>query len=226
MSDNDITHVINKINMLGPTIVKNVTTAINKEIEDVGDLDHYDIVWKQLQTIAIKQIKLILQNNFAGCKIPTLKSKSTYPDIKMEYQGGVFAIDMKSNECQKNPWFDMTRLDTIMIERRESFDEEWELVIKYDSQTKRFLKAYFNLFREVVGIREECNGVKYRPYDGKIRPKSWDDFENNNIYWANKKDFLRGIRNSIIHRWKENIANILILLLTDDEKAAFKKLFD
>lgn len=226
MPDNEITDVINKINTLGPTIVKNVTTAINKEIEDVGDLDHYDIVWKQLQTIAIKQIKLILQDNFAGCKIPTLKSKSTYPDIKMEYQGGVFAIDIKSNECQKNPWFDMARLDTIIIERIESFDEEWELVLKYDSQTKRFLKAYFNLFREVVGIREECNGVKYRPYDGKLRPKSWDDFENNTIYWATKKDFLKGIRNSIIHRWKENIANILIPLLTYDEKADFKKLFD
>ncbi|GFO96972.1 hypothetical protein ig2599ANME_1168 [groundwater metagenome] len=77
MPNNDITDVINKINTLGPTIVKNVTTAINKEIEDIGNLDHYEIVWKQLQTIAVMQIKLILQDNFVGCKIPNLKSKST-----------------------------------------------------------------------------------------------------------------------------------------------------
>lgn len=226
MPNDDIANVINKINTLGPVIVKNVTRAINKKIEDSGDLDDYEIVWKQLQTIAVEQITLILQDNFAGCNIPTLKSKSTYPDIKMEYDGGVFAIDIKSNECQKNPWFDMARLDTIIKERIESYEEEWELVIKYDSETKRFLKAYFNLFREVVGIREECMGVKYRPYDGKLRPKSWDDFENNKIYWATKKDFLKGIRNSIIHRWKENIVNILVPLLTDDEKEEFIRLFD
>lgn len=82
------------------------------------------------------------------------------------------------------------------------------------------------MFREVVGIREECKGVKYRPYDGKLRPKSWDDFENNKIYWATKKDFLTGIRNSIIHRWKENIINILVPLLTNDEKEDFRRLFD
>jgi hypothetical protein len=51
---------------------------------------------------------------------------------------------------QKNPWFDMARLDTIIVERINKYDEEWELVIKYDSETKKFLKAYFNLFRDVV----------------------------------------------------------------------------
>lgn len=226
MRNKDTTGVINRINSFGPTIVRNVTKAINKKIKKVGELDDYKIVWKQLQDIAVKEIVTILKTNFRGCIITITESKSTYPDIKMKYKGGKFAIDIKSNESQKDPWFDMARLDTVEKKRINSYDEEWELVIKYDSETKKFLKAYFNLFREIVGKRNECDGVKYRPYDGKLRPKNWDDFENNKIYWHTKEDFLKGIRNSKIHRWKELIKKTLIPILTSKEKNRIKKLFD
>lgn len=129
-------------------------------------------------------------------------------------------------KAKKNPWFDMARLDTVEKKRINPYDEEWELVIKYDSETKKFLKAYFNLFREIVGKRNDCNGVKYRPYDGKLRPKSWADFENNKIYWQTKENFLKGIRNSKIHRWREYIRKILIPILTNNEKKEFKRLFN
>lgn len=101
MPNNDIQNVINKINSLSPTIVKNVTNAINQRVMEVGELDDYKIVWKQLQDIAVKEIVTILKVNFTGCIITIPKSKSTYPDIKMQYKGGKFAIDIKSNESQK-----------------------------------------------------------------------------------------------------------------------------
>jgi hypothetical protein len=217
---------ISKINELGPTFVKNVTKAINDKIKETGNLDHYEIVWRQIQIIAADEIKSILEDNFSGCKITIPKSKSTYPDIKLEYQGEIFAIDIKVNEMQKNPWFDMARLDTIISERLEKYDEEWELVIKYDSETKKFIKAYFNLFRDVVGIRKECEGVKYRPYDGKLRPKDWAVFESNETYWPSKDKFLEGIKNSQKHRWKILIKDTLIPILQEEDKEEFKKLFD
>ena len=188
--------VIDKINSLGDLFVDRVTKAVNSKLGVVGELDSYEIVWKQLQDIAALEIQRVLEENFKGCKVTIARSKSTYPDVKVEIEGKTFAIDVKSNESQKDPWFDMARLDTIFAEKIEKYDEEWGLVIKYDSETKKFLKAYFTLFREAVGIRGECNGVKYRPYDGKLRPKTWEDFEDSKVYWNSKHEFIEGIRYS------------------------------
>jgi len=216
---------VEAITNLKPAIISRVTNSINKTIGKSGELDHYEIVWRQLQNISAMEIVNIIKEKFPNANIIMPKSKSTYPDIKIEYGRKLFAIDIKSNESQKDPWFDMARLDTIIQERMLPYAEEWELIIKYDSETKKFLKAYFNLFREVVGIRKECNGVKYRPYDGKLRPKSWENFDNNVIYWSTKDSFLKGIKNSQIHRWKVLIQNTLIPALNKEEKKEFKELF-
>ena len=168
----------------------------------------------------------MLKAEIPDANITLPKSKSVYPDIKLEINGCFYAIDIKVNESSKNPWFDMARLDTVVEKRLSKYEEEWELVIKYDSDTKAFIKAYFLLFRQAVGFNKDCNGVKYRPYDGKIRPKTWADFELGKLYWQSKVDFKKGIRNSIIHRWRRNIIEYLLGILTRKEKNDFKKLFD
>jgi len=212
---------IGKVNFLDPKFVE----AVKNAFENI-ELDEYEIGWKKLQVIAVETIKKIIKSELKDIIITIPKSKSTYPDIKFENEDGVFAIDIKSNESQKDPWFDMARLDTIIEERIQKYTEEWEVVIKYNSETKKLLNVYFNLFREVVGKRHECDGVKYRPYDGKIRPKTWKDFDNNVIFWNSKADFLLGIKKSLKHRWKENIKKHLIPQLTDNEKKEFQKLFE
>jgi hypothetical protein len=188
--------------------------------------EDYITAWKTLQDIAaieiIKVLKRILPQDSI---ISSPTSKSTYPDIKIINSEGNFAIDIKANESSKDPWFDMARLDTMIDERINKYVEEWELVIKYNSTTGVFICCYFNLFREVVGIRTECNGIKYRPYDGKVRPKTWADFTNNKIYWNTKEEFINGIELSLKHRWKENIKAHLIPKLNEEEKNEFKKLF-
>ncbi len=217
--------VIKKINDLSETFVNKVTDAINEALKKSG-MDHYEIVWKQFQTIAAEEIRKILEKNFPGCELTIPKSKSTYPDIKMSFEENLYAVDIKCNEMQKNCWFDMARIDTIMEKRIKVYAEEWELVIKYDSESKKFLKAYFNLFRDVVGIRKECNGIKYRPYSGHVRPKDWNDFETNKTYWPTKEKFIEGILKSQKHRWKVLIRDTLLKILDEDEKKEFKKLFD
>ena len=217
---------IKKLNDLGPKFVKEVTKAINARLADSDEFKNYEVVWKHLQSIAVETINPILKDELPGCKITVPKSKSTYPDIKLQVQGNTFAIDIKSNEIKKNPWFDMARIDTVVEKRLEKYDEEWELIIKYDIESEKFLKAFFNLFREIVGKREDCKGVKYRPYDGKLRPKSWDDFDNNKIYWHSKKEFLEGIKRSQKNRWKKLIIGTLIPILNDKDKKDFKALFD
>ena len=218
--------VIHSINSLQPIIIKRTSSAIKKRIKEAGPLDNYEIVWKQLQDIAAKEIKEILGSNFLDSKITLARSKSAYPDIKLELAGNIYAIDIKSNESQKEPWFDMARLDTVIKKRIEPYAEEWELVIKYDSEKNEFEKAYFNLFREIVGFNPKCKGVKFRPYDGKLRPKSWGDFDTGKTYWSTKQEFLEGIRNSQVYRWKALVKQVLLPLLSRTEKTEFKKLFE
>lgn len=157
---------IGKVNLLAPKFVE----AVKNTFENI-ELDEYEIAWKKLQVKAVETIEKIIKSELKDITITIPKSKSTYPDIKFENEDGVFAIDIKSNESQKDPWFDMARLDTIIEERIQKYTEEWEVVIKYNSETKKFLNVYINLFREVVGKRHECDGVKYRPYDGKSDQK-------------------------------------------------------
>jgi hypothetical protein len=191
-----------KIMTLKPKFIEDVTKAINKEVGD-GDLDDYKIVWNQLQDIASPIIKKILEDNFQGVEITIAENKSTYPDVKMEWKGFKIAIDIKSNESSKEPWYDIARLDTIVESRISKFDEEYDLIVKYDRETKKLLEIFFETLRDTVGIREECNGVKYRPYDGKLRPKTWEEFEKGISHWETKEKFLKGIENSKKYRLKE-----------------------
>ena len=184
-----------KILSLRTEIINSVTRAIKAEVGE-GDLDCYLIVWNQLQNIASPVIEKILKRAFHGAKISLAKSKSTYPDIKMEWRDFKIAIDIKSNESSKEPWYDIARLDTIIKSRLEKYDEEYELVVKYDSKTKKLLKMFFEILRDTVGIRKDCEGVKYRPYDGKLRPKNWGDFNERKTYWPTKEIFLLGIERS------------------------------
>lgn len=78
--------------------------------------------------------------------------------------------------------------------------------------------------RETVGIREECRGVKYRPYDGKVRPKSWADFDNGVVYWKTKDAFLKGIEISKKYRMKELIKEHW-KNLTEEERQEYRDSF-
>ena len=116
------------------------------------------------------------------------------------------------------------RLDTILAKRIYKFDEEYDIIIKYDKKSKKVINVYFELLRDTVGKTKD-GGIKYRPYDGKLRPKNWKDFENEVTYWNNKEEFIKEIKRTQIQRWKRYIITIMRPVLTDNEKVEFKKLF-
>lgn len=129
------------------------------------------------------------------------KSKSVYPDIKVTYRGNVYAIDVKSGEDGRNPWYDMGRLDTFEEKHLEKYSAEYYVTVRWTGRDPtRVLDVFIEPMYFSVGFREEYNGVLYRPYDGKIRPKSWEDFESGNSYWTNTDEFLDGLNNAKVHR--------------------------
>ena len=211
------------INQLKPEILKVVTARLSVVSSGTHDIA---IAWKNMQDGAADEIRNLLQKHLPDSAITSPTTKSTYPDIKISNKEGLFAIDLKANEDTKDPWFDMARLDTFVERRINKYVEEWELVVKYRTADGKFIKAYFELFRDAAGIRAECNGVKFRAKDGNIRPKSWVDFDSGKTYWDTKENFLEGIERSLKHRWKINIQKHLVPVLTKEEIDEFKKLFD
>ncbi len=219
----DLSSIDKKILSLKVLLISEIQHAIKNEVGE-GELDDYKVVWEQLQRIASPAIVRVLKEAFPKAKFTIAEKKSTFPDVKMELNGFKIAIDVKSNESSKDPWYDIARLDTIVESRINEFDEEYDVIIKYDSKTKKLLKIFFETMRETVGIREECKGIKYRPYDGKVRPKSWEDFDNGVVYWKTKAAFLKGIENSKKYRWKE-LAKENVKHLTEREKKEFRDLY-
>lgn len=186
----------------------------------------YKTAWSNFEEVVQDCIVKYFKLKFPKGKFIIPDGKNTYPDIGLQTDDGNFAIDIKTSEGSKNPEFDMARLDTMVEKRIDVFLEEWEIVIKYDKKTGSILKVYFNLFREIVGKHKFSGGIKYRPYDGKVRPKTWDDMEKNVVYWDSKEKYLKGIEMSTKYRWKANISTHLAPILSEEEKEEFKKLFD
>ena len=211
------------INGLKTEIVRVVTEKLSVKSKEAH---HLATAWRQMEEDAVDEIISLLKKHLSTSVITKATSKSVYPDIKITNTEGVFAIDIKVSVDSQDPWYDMARLDTVLEARIHKYVEEWELVIKYRGTDGTFIKAFFNLFREVVGYHENSGGVKFRPYDGKIRPKSWNDFEKNIIYWDSEEKYLSGIETSLKYRWKYNIVKHLVPKLVEEERAEYKRLFD
>jgi len=147
-------------------------------------------------------------------------SKSSYPDLKIIFNGKPYAIDVKSGEAgKKEPWYDMGRIDSYVQKRINQFEAEYCITVKWRYLgTKAFKKmadieagaievvdVFIEPSYKSVGISSKSQGILYRPYDGKIRPKSWIDFETLRNYWTNKEHFLNGLAASQVYRWQTYI---------------------
>jgi len=108
---------------------------------------------------------------------------------------------MKSGEDGRNPWYDMGRLDTYEKQHLEKYEAEYYITVRWKNHDSPcVINVYLEPAHFSVGYRQSYNGVLFRPYDGKIRPKSWDDFDSGKTYWADKESFQKGLRASKMFR--------------------------
>ena len=106
--------------------------------------------------------------------IKVTKSKSAYPDLKIKFQGNLYAVDVKSGEDGRDPWYDIGRLDTYEEKHLNKYAGEFSVVVKWHGRSPtEVLNIYIEPTFQTVGLRSECSGVLYRPYDGKLRPRAF-----------------------------------------------------
>ena len=146
--------------------------------------------------------------NISESDIKTATSKSTYPDLKILFDSKSYAIDVKSGEQHKNPWYDIGRLDTYEEKHLEKYAGEYCITVQWKNHgSPKVLDIFIEPTYKSVGYRPSYDGVLYRPYDGKLRPKSWSDFQKGYSHWENLEHFKKGLKAAKIHRQMNLILN-------------------
>jgi hypothetical protein len=159
----------------------------------------YITVWKEYEDQVCKLFLDYLKNNIEF-SFSKAKSKSVYPEVTIDVDGKKYAFDIKVSVDTQDPQYDIARLDTFE-DRMKKYTDEYEIVIKYNINSG-VVSVFIEKLKDVVGYHKKSKGVKYRPYDGKIRPKTWDDFEKNKTYFDNHEELLIGIKKSKMYRNK------------------------
>lgn len=174
-------------------------------------------VWEYFEAVIIRTIAEFLKQ--PPLYIPTknikeAKSKSTYPDLKVEFDQKLYAIDVKSgDDAKKDPWYDMGRLDTYAKRHLDKYAAEYYVTVRWkDKEAPKVIDVYIEPSYKSVGYVESYKGLLYRPYDGKIRPKLWSDFERGYTHWINLAQFKHGLKIAQVHRWMVLIAEWYTLM--------------
>lgn len=199
----------------------NIIEFIRNGLIDNGqNNENYIVVWKEYEEQACKLFLEYLKDKI-NINFIIAKSKSVYPEIIIFYDNKKYAFDIKTSVDVENPKYDIARIDTFE-NRMKKYQEEFEIVIKYNV-VSGVVDIFIEKLKDIIGYNEKSKGVKYRPYDGKIRPKTWDDFEKNKTYFNSHEDLLIGIKNSKINRnkvlfetWKKEFSSEDMKLITGE----------
>jgi hypothetical protein len=157
----------------------------------------FRVVWEHFEDVINPSLIKFLKQpplSIAEADITKIKSKSTYPDLKVRYRGNLYAIDVKSGEDHMDPWYDIGRLDTYEEKHLDKYAAEYSVVVRWKGRPRaEIVDVYLDRTFRTVGYREISGGVLYRPYDGKLRPKSWTYFERGKSYWNTVDEFRAGL---------------------------------
>ncbi len=164
--------------------------------------EHFEVIVNPIWVHHLKRPPLSIPLS----DIKEATSKSAYPDLKIRFQSYWFAVDVKSGEDHINPWYDISRLDTYEEKHLNKFAGEYSVVVRWKGRNPvEVVDVYIEPTYQTVGYREASGGVSYRPYDGKLRPKPWADFEAGRTFWRDLNHFRVGLEASRSFRRKSYI---------------------
>lgn len=191
-----------------PKLKKDILAAFNKSQSQAG----FRSIWEHFEDIINPVLIDFLTKpplSIPRADIIEASSKSVYPDLKVKYKNKIYALDVKSGEDVINPWYDIGRLDTYEEKHLQKYAAEYCITVKWQGRPQsKVIDVFIEPTYKSVGYRTESKGVLYRPYDGKLRPKSWADFESGKSYWKDIEHFKQGLeasknfrRISLIAEW-------------------------
>jgi len=188
-----------------PELRLRILTAFRSQAAHTG----FRSVWEYFEGVINPILISYLRQSPLSVPLSDIKeatSKSVYPDLRIRYKGGLFAIDVKSGEDHIDPWYDISRLDTYEERHLNKFSGEFSVVVRWKGRDPvEVVDVYIEPTYRTVGYREKSNGVLCRPYDGKLRPKPWSYFEKGATFWRDLDHFRAGLAASKNFRRKSYI---------------------
>jgi hypothetical protein len=153
---------------------------------------------KFFEDVGIEIVEDILKSN-GYTIIPTPRNQ--YPEVKFTDGKSLYAIDIKTARACSDPQFDLCYLSLYEEMNYKAYDEEWVLIVKYDSNktiNTSLVDCYFEKLHNVAALQ------KTRQYAGrvlskgghelKIRPLSWQKIHDRNFDITDKEKFLELIK--------------------------------
>lgn len=180
-----------------PTLRRKILAAFQSQQTEAK----FRSVWEHFEDVINPILIQFLTNpplSIARSDIKEATTKSKYPDLEVKFRNDKYAIDVKSGEFHRNPWYDIGRLATYEEKRLSKYKDEYSVVVRWRGRNPvEVVDVFIEPTYKTVGYRAISNGVLYRPYDGKVRPKPWSDFEAGTSYWKNKEHFKIGLTSSL-----------------------------
>lgn len=127
------------------------------------------------------------------------KNKNDFPDLKIEINGIKYAFEHKSGAYNikgkicSSPNNDMGTINAYSQKIHQYNDNMYCTFIKYivlPDDTIQIENIYFDKIYTFIGRGTGFYGqLKYREKDGNLRPKTWNEIDNNIIYFPTLDEF-------------------------------------
>lgn len=124
--------------------------------------------------------------------------KNYFPDLTLFDN---IAIEFKSAINTAQPENDMGTLNSWGKKIKKFGDNIYYVFVKYsiNGNLAQIENIYFDKVYNFIGINSD-GLLRYREKDGNLRPKSWNDFENDISYCNSLEGFIEGLEHSRSYR--------------------------
>lgn len=188
-------------------LFKDLKDFIEKELQtkvETAGLNRYEIFGKEVEDPISDLIEEYLKNHEITYAAKRAKNKNDFPDLELTIDGKKYAFEHKAGEVGNNA-NDLGTLNAYPSKILKYDDNIYCVYVKYSKATGNsgiiVNDVYFDKIYKFIGKRASADGVlKYRKKDGNLRPKSWNDFRNNKVYFNTLAEFNSAIKKTIVFR--------------------------
>lgn len=209
---------------------KYILENLQNKVSEKG-LNNYEIFGKEVETLISDLIEEFLQSKKIQYKAERARSKNDFPDLKLTIGDVEYAFEHKAGESSIGPNNDMGTLDAYSGKIEQFGDRIFCVFIKYSKATQDsgiiIEDVYIDKIYKFIGIfassgRDDI--LKYRKKDGNLRPKVWNDFDQEKIYIENLEDFENDINKTKSYRSTQLVLQHMENLTDEDKVELYNQL--
>jgi len=168
-----------------------------------GGYNSYEIFGKEAEIPISDTVKEFLNASQIEYTARHSQNKNEFPDLEVTIDGKKYALEYKSGACcikgkkESSSDNDMGTINAYPKKIEKYGDNIYCIFVKYsvsDDNTITIENVYFGKIYTFIGKRKGFdNYLQYREKDGNLRPKTWNDMDNNVVYFSNFEDFKKAL---------------------------------